>query len=151
MAGLLTCGSSLPRTFPGGCPVVLIEVAHRLQLRGQSRIWRLLATPHRVPISSRRLNGLQEPSGSGNAFQVIWSMAGFASTKPFMKCAASGRLGAKRFHARRDDTTSRVPIPVIYPVQSQSDLVAYVRPSIHPKAPNRVFLREHSSLLRRGA
>ncbi len=56
MAGLLTCGSPLPQTFPGYCPVVLIGVAHRLQLRGQSRNWRLLATPHRVPISSRRIS-----------------------------------------------------------------------------------------------
>ncbi len=33
----------------------IFDVAHRLQLRGQSRNWRLMATPHRVPFSSRDL------------------------------------------------------------------------------------------------
>ena len=36
-------------------PVVIIGVAHRLQLRGQSRSWHLFETPHRVPFSVRRL------------------------------------------------------------------------------------------------
>ncbi len=34
-------------------PVDHVGVAYRLQLRGQSRIWSLLAKPHRVPFSSR--------------------------------------------------------------------------------------------------
>jgi len=44
-------------------PVAYAGVARRSQLRGQSRIWRLLATPHRVPFSSRtRLDsGNHEP------------------------------------------------------------------------------------------
>lgn len=54
MAGLLTCGSKLACTFPG-CwqspgPVVFDRFALRLQLRGQSRNWRLMAKPDRVPF-----------------------------------------------------------------------------------------------------
>jgi hypothetical protein len=33
--------------------VVFIGVTHRSQLRGQSRIQRLLALPHRIPFSSQ--------------------------------------------------------------------------------------------------
>ena len=50
MAGLLTRGSQLSRTFPGAHAQWFYRGALRSQLRGQSRIWRLLATPHRVPI-----------------------------------------------------------------------------------------------------
>ena len=82
MAGLLTCGSMLSRTFPGVCPVVFVGVAHRSQLRGQSRIWRLLSTPHRVPISSRRLVCRQEPSPSVRAFGGKWSMISLRRTEP---------------------------------------------------------------------
>ena len=54
MAGLLTRGLSLTRTFPNAVrSVVFTGVARHLQLRGQLRIWRLLAPPHRIPISFR--------------------------------------------------------------------------------------------------
>lgn len=39
MAGLLTCGSTLSRTFPDQRSSGFIGVALRLQLRGQSRHW----------------------------------------------------------------------------------------------------------------
>ena len=47
MAGVLTCGSSLSRTFPARqltLPSGLIGVALRLQLRGQFRSWALART-----------------------------------------------------------------------------------------------------------
>ena len=54
MAGLLTCGSAFPRTFPSRLDsVAFFEVIHRSQLRGQLRIWRVFAPPHRIPFSSQ--------------------------------------------------------------------------------------------------
>ena len=35
------------------CSVVIIGFARRSQLRGQSRFWRLMAIPHRIPFSSQ--------------------------------------------------------------------------------------------------
>lgn len=55
MAGLLTRGSG-KTSLPGLCPASLADTQWRvgfathIQLRGQSRIWCLLATPHRVPF-----------------------------------------------------------------------------------------------------
>lgn len=56
MAGLLTL--RLERLLDPSqriCTSGLFKVARRLQLRGQSRNWRLMATPHRVPFSSRKI------------------------------------------------------------------------------------------------
>ncbi len=44
---------NLPGRMADAGPVVFVRFALRLQLRGQSRVWRLLATPDRVPFSSR--------------------------------------------------------------------------------------------------
>lgn len=42
---------SLPKPFSS---VAFAGVTHRSQLRGQLRIWRLSAAPHRIPFSSQR-------------------------------------------------------------------------------------------------
>lgn len=56
MAGLLTCGSLLARTFPDPkSPVVYLGVARHLQLRGQ--LWNWDKVPHHIPFSSIRLRG----------------------------------------------------------------------------------------------
>ena len=45
--------------------MVIIGFARRLQLRGQSWNWRLLANPHHVPFSFRGLAfGIRKPSGA---------------------------------------------------------------------------------------
>lgn len=52
MAGLLTYGSAFSRTFPSQFgSVVSLGSTHRLQLRGQLRIRRVFALPHRIPFS----------------------------------------------------------------------------------------------------
>ncbi|SFU94630.1 hypothetical protein SAMN04488527_1486 [Aliiroseovarius crassostreae] len=63
-AGLLTRGSKLDWPSRGAfrrLPSGMFSVAHRLQLRGQSRNWRLLATPHRIPYCYRRASARAEP------------------------------------------------------------------------------------------
>lgn len=52
-AGLLTHGSMLHQVFPSrlGMTVTSSGVAHRSQLRVQSRSWCLIVAPHRVPFS----------------------------------------------------------------------------------------------------
>jgi len=78
MAGLLTCGSrpSPPSRRIGASGIM--GSAHRLQLRGQSWIWRLMATPHHVPFSPGRTLAAREPSPRvmvGNGRQVKRKLA----------------------------------------------------------------------------
>jgi hypothetical protein len=64
---------------PPKCSVVTVAVgvARRLQLRGQSRIWRLLPTPHRIPFSPGRAWFGREPSAS------VWPrVSGWSSRMP---------------------------------------------------------------------
>ncbi|SMR82183.1 hypothetical protein SAMN04488030_2526 [Aliiroseovarius halocynthiae] len=59
-AGLLTCGSS--RGWPSrDDPSGMFSVARRLQLRGQLRSWRLMATPHRIPYYFRGASAHAKP------------------------------------------------------------------------------------------
>jgi hypothetical protein len=62
-----------PRVSVGG--TVALGVARRLQLRGQSRNWRLLPTPHRIPFSPGRAWFGREPSP-----RIV--LAGLARVKP---------------------------------------------------------------------
>lgn len=87
MAGLLTCGSQLTRTFPNVCPVVHIGVAHRSQLRGQLRIRRLfgLSSPHSLFILTAER--CQKPSGrqnlkAGEASIQKWAKGAFGPCAP---------------------------------------------------------------------
>lgn len=74
MAGLLTCGSWLRHpSQPYGQWV--LGVAIRLQLRGQSRIQRLLATPHRVPFFILSAFCPEEPSKTGRRTLTELSIA----------------------------------------------------------------------------
>src|SRR5690606_38911116 len=62
MAGLLTSRVAASPTFPDGTGQWLEGVARRLQLRGQSGIWRLMPTPPPVPFSLGRAWLGREPS-----------------------------------------------------------------------------------------
>ncbi len=62
-AGLLTSRVIAAPDLPSlKGPVAFPGAARRSQLRGQSRIWRLMATPHRIPFYPVGVSGRREPS-----------------------------------------------------------------------------------------
>lgn len=120
MAGLLTCGSQLTRTFPNCVSSGPIGVAHRSQLRGQSRIWCLTgqAAPCSLFISSAF--GLREPSQKPNRILVRRSIPKRLITAVFAaeKCAYNklGRqlAGSELFFVTRSSVAQRSVLAICW-------------------------------------
>ena len=66
-AGLLTCGSVLGWAFPWCDHSGISSVAHRLQLRGQLRIW---VAPHRIPFSSNACSNRSDLGVAGHVAKI---------------------------------------------------------------------------------